>query len=376
MTKRLIVLLVLSTALPIAASAQTKKRPSLLRMFGRQTDAEARPIDGELTQEAGPFLILAETLVGKGAKERAEKLAAEIRRDMKLPVFIYNENFDFTKTVSFDPQTARRTKYANSYQYEAYAVLVGEYDSVSHPAIEDDLNRIKRATPSVLEDAEEMAAEIDESTPVTTLKSITTRILQGARSQGKDFGPMAHAFVTRNPMLPADYFKAPPVDSFVQQLNENDQHSLLDCDAKYTVIVKTFRGSKKILDSADDLDFEGSQRRMNKLKRQADKMVKDLRSRGVEAYQYHDRERSLVCIGAFNELGKELPGGKFQYNEGIRQVMSRYSALNVQPELARQVPGGVRGIAANAAALIPFDVQPTPIVIPKLSKKSLYGMKR
>lgn len=376
MTKRLLVLLVLSTALPIVASAQTAKRSSLLRMFSRQSPSQARPIDGELTEEAGPFLILAATLVGEGAEGRAEKLAAEIRSDLKLSAFIYNENFDFTKTVSFDPQTARRTKYANAYQYDAYAVLVGEYDTVTHPSIEEDLYRIKRATPRVLEDAAEMAAETNESNPVTTLKGITSRILQGARSQGKDFGPMAHAFVTRNPMLPADYFNAPPVDSFVQELNEGDEFSLLDCNEKYTVIVKTFRGTKKILDSADDYNFEANQGRLKKMKRQADKMVKELRGNGVEAYQYHDRERSLVCIGSFNELGKELPGGKFQYDSGIRQVMSRYSALNVQPELARQVPGGVRGIAANAAALIPFDVQPTPIVIPKLSKKSLYGMRR
>ena len=359
----------------VADEPSRPRRPSLLRMFSRQSPTQLRQIDGELTEDAGPFLILAATLVGEGSKDRAQQLAAEIRRDLNLPTFIYNENFDFTKTVSFDPRTARRTKYANSYTYDAYAVLVGEYDTVAHPAIEGDLDRIKRTQSAVLDDQQTLAAETEGGTPVTTLKKISHSLLATVRSQGKNYGPMAHAFVTRNPMLPADYFTAPPVDSFVRELNEDTEHSLLRCKGKYTVIVKTFRGTNKILDSRSDEEFVGNQKNMNRMKRQAAKMVLELRKKNVEAYQYHDRERSLVCVGQFESLGQELPGGKFQYDQGIRNVMSRYSALNVRPELARQVPAGTQGIAANAVAMIPFDVQPTPIAIPKVSKRSLYGMR-
>ena len=367
-------IILVSTAASV--TAQTPRKPSLLKRMFAPGSTPTRSLSGELSEEAGPFLILAHTLVGEGAKDRAQRLADEIRRDMKLSAFIYKEEFDFTKTVSFDPQTARATKYANRYQYDAYAVLVGEYDSVNHPSIAEDLDRIKRAHPAVLEEADAIAAETDRSNPVTTLKDITHKILRQVQAEGKDYGPMAHAFVTRNPLLPADYFSAPPVDSFVRQLNENVDHSLLQCDAKYTVVVKTFRGGSRILDKSVTGNVDDAWVGMGKLKREADKMVKDLRRRGVEAYQYHDRERSLVTIGGFEELGRELPGGKFQYDAGIRDVMTRYSALSVRPELARQVPGGTNGMAANAAALIPFDVQPTPIVIPKVSKRSLYGARR
>ena len=351
--------------------------PTLLRMFGKRDAAPVQRSTYELDEEAGPFLILAATLVGEDSKVRAEALAGELRESLKLPTYVFEEDFDFTKTVSFDPRTARRTRYANSYRYEAHAVLIGEYDSVSHPGIEADLERIKRAKPKVLDDPDTVAAETDRSTPVTTLKGITRRILSVAQSQGKDFGPMAHAFVTRNPLLPADYFSAPPIDDFVENLNEGLPHSLLDCEGKYTVVVKTFRGAETLVDARKSSPQSASRPRFTRMQRDAEKMVKDLRDRGVEAYQYHDRHRSLVTIGSFDGLGQELPGGKFQYEPAIREIMTRYSALNVRPELARQIPGNAKGMAANAAALIPFDVQPTPIAIPKpgnqLGKRPLYG---
>ena len=108
-------------------------------------------------------------------------------------------------------------------------------------------------------------------------------------------------------------------------------------------------------------------------------MTVELRKQGVEAYQFHDRYRSLVTVGSFESLGRELADGNFEYSPEIRRVIKQYSALNVRPELARQVPAGTRGIAANGVVAknkviaIPFDVEPTPIAVPKRSKRSLYG---
>ena len=104
-------------------------------------------------------------------------------------------------------------------------------------------------------------------------------------------------------------------------------------------------------------------------------MTSELRKQGVEAYQFHDRYRSLVTVGSFDSLGRELPDGKFEYTPEIRAAIKRYSAFNVRPELARQVPAGTKGIAANGVGAIPFDVEPTPIAVPKSSKRSLYGSK-
>ena len=366
-------LLSLSLALFAVGTVHADK-PSLLKMFQRTPSAEADPAKTyELSEEDGPWLILASNFVGEGSKQRAEKLVLEIREDLGLPAYIYREKFDFTGTIDRDARTAKAVRYANRYQYEAYAVLVGEYDSVSHPNLERDLEAIRTAQPKVYQDTDDIAAETDRSNPVTTVKSITEKLLKARR--GKPRGPMGHAFVTRNPILPEEYFAAPKVDSFVSQLNEGLKYSLLKCDGKYTVVVKTFEGLGTIVDGKKDKEFEPSVSRLDKFASDAAKMTSELRAQGVEAYQFHDRFRSIVTVGSFDSLGRELPDGRFEYAADIRKVMRKYSAFNVPPELARQVPAGSKGVASNNVAMIPFDVEPTPIAVPKPTRRSLYGSK-
>ncbi|KAA1262169.1 hypothetical protein LF1_47310 [Rubripirellula obstinata] len=348
--------------------------PSLLRIFGKTKAAE---VDAskvyELTQEDGPWLILASTLVGEGARDRANKLAVEIRSELGLPAFIYKEDFDFSGTLRYDQMNSKRVRYANEYQYEAYVVLVGEYDRVDHPSIERDLKSIKVAKPRALEDPRERAAELNGETQAGAVKVVAT-MLKSMSSGGKKPGPMAGAFATRNPMLPENYFESPVVDSFVSELNEDfDQHNLLQCDGKFTVVVKTFSGTNTITSNSKEEDsFVPTGKKLDKMARDANMMVRELRKKGVEAYQFHDRERSIVTVGSFESLGNELPNKGFQYNPQILQTMRTYSAVNVDPQLARQVPRN-SGRASNNINMIPFDVEPTPIAIPKKTKRSLYG---
>ncbi|MGI9471293.1 MAG: hypothetical protein ACR2NZ_07180 [Rubripirellula sp.] len=358
----------------IALGTAQADKPSLLKMFQRTPSAEADPAKTyELSEEDGPWLILASNFVGEGSKQRAERLVLEIRDDLGLPAYIYREKFDFTGTIDRDTRTSKAVRYANRYEYDAYAVLVGEYDSVAHPDLERDLEAIRTAKPKVYQDSEDIATETDRSNPVTTVKAITDKLLKARR--GRPRGPMGHAFVTRNPILPEEYFASPTVDSFVHQLNEGLEFSLLKCDGKYTVVVKTFEGLGTIVDGKKDKDFQPSVSRLDKYASDAAKMTNKLRAQGVEAYQFHDRFRSLVTVGSFESLGRELPDGKFEYATEIRKVMRKFSAFNVPPELARQVPAGSKGIASNNVAMIPFDVEPTPIAVPKPTRRSLYGSK-
>lgn len=352
----------------IIAAPAFAEPPSLLKMFARNpirnVDSEPR----ELSEEDGPWLILASTFVGEGAKERAERLAEEIRTDMKLPAFTYNEQFDFTGDYA-KLGSSTRLRYANQYEYEAWAVLVGEYDTVEHPAIERDLQRLKTAEPQVLRDPDEVAAETSLSTPATIVKAMHRKWI---KSQDTKRGPMANAFVTRNPKLPPQYFEQPQVDSFVRKLNEDKEFSLLECEGKYTVVVRTFEGFGTIMDGKRENEFEPDMRRLDRFARDAARMTKALRKKGEQAFQYHDRQRSIVTVGSFDSLGRELPNGGFEYAAEIRKLMQRFKAFNVDPSLARQVPARVRGAAANNIAMIPFDVEPRPIAVPKVSKRSLY----
>lgn len=355
----------------LAAGSAFADPPSLLRMFGRGPSVEADTSkDYTLSEEDGPWMILASTQVGDGSKDRAQKLAVEIRSELGLQAFVYNEKFDFTGTVAVDARTSRKAKYANEYQYEAYAVLVGEYDNIDHPSIDRDLDRIKTYVPDTLADPNAIAAETSGTNPVTAVKAMASRWKRSGEKASK--GPMASAFLTRNPMLPEEYFESPTVDSFISQLNEGVPHSLLKCDGKYTVIVKTFQGMAAIQDGKLDKEFEPNGKRLDKYAKDADKMCNRLRKQGVEAYQFHDRSRSIVTVGSFEELGRQMPNGQFEYAAPIRKLMQEYSALNVRPELARQVPSHQNGIASNNIGMVPFDVQPVPIAVPKLSKSSVY----
>ena len=358
------------TAAACMTSPSPGDTPSLLKVFGRTDAPSSTGGRLELSEEDGPWLILAATFVGETARQRAEKLATELRKDMKLPAFIYREKFDFTGRLRGSNISARRMRYANQYEYEAYAVLVGEYDSVDNKQVDADLVRVKTAKPEVFNDPDEVAAAKDMSTPIKTVQAISRKLLM-LRDE-RESGPMAAAFVTRNPMLPEDFFRSPEVDSFVKQINDGLEHSLLDCDGKYTVVVATFEGLSTIVDGRKEKKFTESPERMAKFARDAAKMTATLRKQGVEAYQFHDRYRSIVTVGSFEELGRELPDGKFEYAADIRATVREYSAFNARK--ARVIPGK-NAVAANHAAMIPFDVKPTPIAVPKVSKRSLYGTK-
>lgn len=372
----LLVLLAVFSSLGLFQFGGTPLRaetPALLqRIFQRESASKMKNLPFELRQEDGPWMILATTFVGENAKQQAMSAAGEIRHSLRLPAYIYREEFDFSKS-EHDAQTRTRIRYVNPHHYEAYAVLVGEYDSIEHPNIERDLVNLKTASLSVYRDPNQVGKEISTRSPATTVKAFSHKLFQSRKGRAK--GPMANAFVTRNPMLTEDYFSQPKVDSFVRQLNEDIPFSLLKCNGKFTVVVGTFEGLGTIVDGKMEkkLKFEPSATRMGKFAKDADKMVHQLRKDGELAFQFHDRYRSLVTVGSFETLGRELPGGGFEYAPEIRRVMQKYSAFNAQAG-ARTIPG-TRQIAVNHAASIPFDVQPTPIAVPKSSKRSLYGAK-
>ncbi|SMP39217.1 hypothetical protein SAMN06265222_101276 [Neorhodopirellula lusitana] len=369
--------------LGFAPNSSSADGPSLLRMFSRGAKVEADSSKAyKLTEEDGPWMILAHTFVGPGSQERAERLVMEVRQDLNMPAFIYEEDFDFSgelnpgspiQRTGGSAGYQRKMKYKNPIRYQAHAVLVGEYDSAEHPRIESDMQKVKSANCAVFGDAKEMAAETDMRNPVTAVKAWHQKLV--TRMGDQKVGAMGNAFLTRNPMLPDDYFQAPQVDSFVRNLNDGKQHSLIECDGKYTVVVRTFSGFNTIVDGKKDKKFQPSGERLDRCAADANKMVQLLRRDGVEAYQFHDRTQSIVTIGSFEELGHELADGKFQYAEPILAVMNEYRAFNVDPKLANHVKNQTtQGVPVKCVdQRFPFDIQPMPIAVPKVSKRSFYS---
>ncbi|MEZ6091890.1 MAG: hypothetical protein R3C05_28570 [Pirellulaceae bacterium] len=93
-----------------------------------------------------------------------------------------------------------------------------------------------------------------------------------------------------------------------------------------------------------------------------------MRRRGVRAYEFHDRYRSIVTVGDFDVLGQEIPGGEFRYAADILRTMQQYSAdQSIQP-----ASHGMQ-LKANHIDGIPFDLNPHPIAVPRADKRSFYA---
>lgn len=340
--------------------------PGFLRMFSKDQQAADKRQPRKLSEIDGPWMILAASFAGDQGREQAERLADELTRQFDLPTFIHSENFDFTGALNEPSEDGRVVRYANGTRYQAYAVLAGEYDSVDHPRLLNDLKRIKSYHAAVFQDdpsADGSATEAE--TPLDAVKKIQRGILKRV-GRGSE-GPMRSAFATTNPLLPQEFFMIPEVDSFVAEMNSQANHSLLDNPSKFTVVVATFNGFSSILGIRAS-ELEPSSDRMNACALNADKMTRELRKLGVEAYQFHDREQSIVTIGGFDRLGEMGADGEFQYSDEIRRVMDKYCAGDemVQTSLGPK-------LKANGIANLPYDVHPKPIIVPRKSKRSIYA---
>ncbi len=354
-----VVMLIAGSGIAVAAP------PSFLNMFTRRT-VEADPnVEYVLSEENGPWLILAACFGGEQGREQASDLVMELRQDYNLPAYIHQENYDYTRPLMGSGPQPVKMRHLNGRKYDSYAVLVGEFDSLQNPSLEKTLDLIKHAQPKSLDFSK---------TGKTSQRFAAFRQLQAKLfskgEENRQKGPMAMAFVSKNPLLPDEFFNAPVVDAFVRSMNEDVEHSLLDNPGKFTVVVRSFGGNATtdFGNGAGASKLVPNPNRLNKGAEQAHKMVVALRAKGVEAYEFHDRYRSIVTVGEFDRLGEEVPGGEFRYAPEILQTMQRYSA----GKSIQQASHGTQ-LAANHIAGIPFDLNPHPIAVPRSSKRSLYA---
>jgi hypothetical protein len=177
-------------------------------------------------------------------------------------------------------------------------------------------------------------------------------------------GPMGGAFVTRNPLLPDEYFEA-GVDEFVVSLNRGVKHSLLDNPGTYTVQVATFTG-ELIFDSRQIERLQETGEVSNKLEVAADRahrLTMALRRKGVEAYEFHSRHESIVTIGSFDVDVTRRLDGSAEMNPAMWRIMETYAA--------KSLPNGA--VQPQQLDGIPFDVEPAPIRVPRRSVAAAYA---
>lgn len=358
--------------------------PSILSMFRKKEPIPEGAL--ELKAEHGPWLILATTLSGDGALDQATALAKELRTELRLPTYIMQRQGDKqtlatrdrVKTDKYGNQRPYQLeiKYANSTTSTAFAVLVGEFNSTDDPRIEDALNAVRIAQPKALRQETAAAGEEQTSSELVQRKrSLLWSRTDRGLAQKK--GPMGAAFVARNPMLPDDFFQAPPIDKFVEELNREKwiKYSLLDCPGRFTVRVASFRG-KEVTDfgnGAQASKMDNTSNALDKAASKAHKMVESLRSRNVEAYEFHDRFGSYVMIGSFNSLGQELESGQFQFNPGIQAILDEYCGYRVIDTKDPQTGAMSKQTSLKSENRVPFDIEGKPMAVPRPESKGIYN---
>lgn len=325
-----------------------------------------------LTENEGPWHILAASFAGPGAEKQAHDLVMELRREFRLPAYIHKQTYDYTERM--DGLTLNKygdrakMKYANNAQrYDSFAVLIGNYESTADSQLEKTLNKVKYLRPQTLDITRNQHS---------TQRFAGWRALQ-RRMNGdpmkRDKGPMGNAFATRNPLLPDEYFTPNGLDDFVIDMNKNVEFSVLKNPAAFTVRVATFKGNETT--NAREIEaIERDGKITNKLELAADRahrLTMALREQGVEAYEFHNRYESIVTIGSFDSEGEELPSGEVRINPAIHKIMKDYGAKQ------QQLPGQ-QGVGLQPRRLngVNFDVQPLPMRVPRRSIAMDYARKR
>ncbi len=339
-----------------------------------------------LSDSQGPWLVMACTFSGKGAEKQANDLVLELRERYKLPAYVHRHEIDPGEAVG----RGTYDRYGNlrRWEYQKYkdskdrdrarhpelaelAVLVGNYQSIDDPTAQETLRKIKFAQPKCL--------EIKDGQPthqtLTGWLLIQKEIYEKIGSDKQNFGPMSHAFVTRNPLLPEEYFVTRGgVDTDVIALNRGVPYDLLDCPGKFTVQVATFKG-KVIIKQEEIHDIEEGREAMGgelaAAARKADDLTRALRVKGYEAYQFHDRYASIVTVGSFDSVGTPRPDGKTEINPTILRIMKFFGP---DKEKSREIQDAWKSQGLNRQVMpasvrtfigIPFDMQPMPVLVPK-----------
>lgn len=403
---RLTYSIVCIAALFVGVAQEVSAQSPLGGMF-RRGGKDARPVL-DLKPENGPWLIFAHSFEGDSAKESAQTLAQEIQRDLGLAAFLLEKKFDYSAPVPGsgirEDGSQKIMKYRDAKVVDGYAVLVGEFDSLEHPSVSPTLDRVKSYQAKSLMEEDTTAGGAKEQGSEDNIKRAKKWL--SSLSKEKKAGPMSGAFMTRNPLLPIEFFQSPELEKFVFDMNRQpgyNEHSLLDCKGKYTVRVMTFRGDSELLSwGQGGKEGSGGGEGGSALEQAAERayiVMKALRAAGYEAYQFHDRDQSIVTVGGFDSLGAADTNNRFIYTQGIRDVMDRFAPkgqmadtseynLNfgpaVQPRLLlelvdqRKIPELYQGsrkeqLVYFSKLSVGFDLRPTPMAVPRYNASRIYA---
>ncbi len=358
--------------------------PPFLSMF-QMRSANVGQADLELRDESGPWLILATVISGDDGEQKAIALAKELRQTLGVKAYVHKKVFDSTAPMAVatynlpDAQkpVELRLRARNQTREEHFAVLVGDFTEHDSHQIQSMLTKVKTAKPQTLAEPTSSKPSEANDTAAMVSKHRSSIWKLTNRKENLERGAMGAALITRNPLLPDEFFQATITDDFVVDLNRDKkiEHSLLDCPGRFTVRVASFVGR-----STTDL---GSGAEISQLNEESDllvhaalqahKMTEALRKKNVEAYEFHDYFGSYVMIGSFNSLGDSKPGGEFQYHPDIIKTLTEYCGLQTMDAKDPSTGRVQRVQSIKSIDKIPFDLEGKAMAVPRPKTSSLYS---
>jgi hypothetical protein len=330
--------------------------------------------DYAVAETNGPWLIMAASFAGPGAHDDARELVLELRKEFAITAYTYEKHYDFGADQRLPGLglnkygEPKRMVYKNPREFDEVAVMIGDFDSADSPAAQKSLEKVKYLRPQCL-DAKNGKAT---SQRMLGMRQFLRTVSGDPEKKAK--GPMGSAFITRNPLLPEEYFVPKGIDPLVREMNQGVEYSLLDCRGKYTVRVARFMGNTVIDQKRIEAIETGRGRLESQLADAADKahrLTMFLRSKGIEAYEFHDRQESIVTVGSFESIGQKLPDGRVVLAPAIEQIMNSFGPEKLP--LGRAGAQGAEGIKPRELAGVPLDVQPLPIDVPQVSLAAQYA---
>ncbi|MCA9102098.1 MAG: hypothetical protein R3C10_10250 [Pirellulales bacterium] len=372
---RLSLLMVVTAGIVMADGGTAQAAPpwARLSLFRR---IEAQPGQMYAIDDSnGPWMVMAATFSGDHAEDEARELVYELRKKHKLDAYTHRMTFDFSQTLEGRDSNGdlRRMRYQNGGAHDEIAVLVGDFESVDDPRVPKLIERIKFMKPECLSDENPDESSLVLAGLRTIQRTMTLKSDdegdQFVRNVKKDMGPMAGAFVTTNPLLPKNYFVPDGVDDFIEKINSDLQFSLLDCSGNYTIQVASFKGFS-IVDpkTIEKVSHEETSSNLAAAAESAHRLTVKLREKGYEAYEYHERSRSIVTVGGFAQLGSQGGDGKFELDERIAAIAKTFGAD----------PDAVAAGTAQPKSLdgIPFLPKPLVMEVPRRSIAADYSGSR
>ena len=344
--------------------------------------------DYRLKEEQGPWIIMACSFSGPTGEKQAHELALELRQRYRMEAYVYHKDFNLE-----DPNSNAQSLVASPHRHVYHqitenpndysdgeiketAVVVGNFTAIDDADAQRTLAKLKAADPDCLnpkrakEETRSLAwwRKIQAEAEALAPKDIEGRKLNG---------PLSRAFITRNPLLPDEYFVPKTgLDELVVKMNKNVKFSLLDCPGKYSVQVAHFtgevilnQGEIKAIESGSRPGPESTKQGLAQAAENAHELTEALRLKGWEAYEFHDRNSSIVTVGSFDSIGTTQPDGQIQQSPQVHRIIEGFGIEQVQE------PGKPTQFKMRSCIGIFFDAQPIPIEVPRRSISRQLGQR-